>query len=96
MPLLLITDKMELCLKSGVIDIEDHFSFSTVHRVILRAPYVAREFLRRNQYKQMIGRAGRAGIDTVGESILVLQEKDKQQVTFHLTRLMLLPCLFLS
>uniref|UniRef100_A0A8C8T6D4 Helicase POLQ-like n=1 Tax=Peromyscus maniculatus bairdii TaxID=230844 RepID=A0A8C8T6D4_PERMB len=49
-------------------------------RVILRAPYVAREFLKRNQYKQMIGRAGRAGIDTVGESILLLQEKDKQQV----------------
>ncbi|XP_069869266.1 helicase POLQ-like isoform X2 [Dipodomys merriami] len=49
-------------------------------RVILRAPYVAKEFLRRNQYKQMIGRAGRAGIDTIGESILIMQEKDKQQV----------------
>ncbi|XP_058523049.1 helicase POLQ-like isoform X2 [Ochotona princeps] len=49
-------------------------------RVILRAPYVAKEFLKRNQYKQMIGRAGRAGIDTVGESILIFQEKDKQQV----------------
>ncbi|KAM7326598.1 hypothetical protein ACRRTK_015076 [Alexandromys fortis] len=53
-------------------------------RVILRAPYVAREFLRRNQYKQMIGRAGRAGIDTVGESILLLQEKDKQQIATSL------------
>ncbi|XP_012875683.1 PREDICTED: helicase POLQ-like isoform X2 [Dipodomys ordii] len=49
-------------------------------RVILRAPYVAKEFLKRNQYKQMIGRAGRAGIDTIGESILIMQEKDKQQV----------------
>nr|XP_055240969.1 helicase POLQ-like isoform X3 [Gorilla gorilla gorilla] len=55
-------------------------------RVIIRAPYVAKEFLKRNQYKQMIGRAGRAGIDTIGESILILQEKDKQQVLELITK----------
>ncbi|XP_022455046.1 helicase POLQ-like isoform X3 [Delphinapterus leucas] len=55
-------------------------------RVILRAPYVAKEFLKKNQYKQMIGRAGRAGIDSTGESILILQEKDKQQVLELISR----------
>ncbi|XP_015273407.1 PREDICTED: helicase POLQ-like isoform X2 [Gekko japonicus] len=49
-------------------------------RVILRAPYVATEFMKKTQYKQMIGRAGRAGIDSAGESILIAQEKDKQLV----------------
>ncbi|XP_041042060.1 helicase POLQ-like isoform X2 [Carcharodon carcharias] len=55
-------------------------------RVILRSPYVARDFLKRSQYKQMVGRAGRAGIDTEGESILITQEQDKKLITDLVSR----------
>ncbi|EDO44748.1 predicted protein, partial [Nematostella vectensis] len=49
-------------------------------RVILRAPYIGRNIIRKSQYKQMIGRAGRAGIDSTGESILIIKTTDKHKV----------------
>ncbi|XP_022092719.1 helicase POLQ-like isoform X2 [Acanthaster planci] len=49
-------------------------------RVILRSPYIAQELLTSTRYKQMVGRAGRAGIDSSGESILIIKHKEKKEI----------------
>ncbi|CAF1013243.1 unnamed protein product [Brachionus calyciflorus] len=50
-------------------------------RVIIRSPYVAVDFITNTSYRQMIGRAGRAGlIDSIGESILLFKSQDRPKV----------------
>ncbi|KAJ1551192.1 hypothetical protein HK096_002610, partial [Nowakowskiella sp. JEL0078] len=49
-------------------------------RVIFRTPMIGRSFLDTSSYKQMKGRAGRKGQDTVGESILLCTEREAQMV----------------
>lgn len=50
-------------------------------RVIIRSPYVGKDFITLSKYKQMVGRAGRAGFGAFGESILICSARDNQRVT---------------
>ncbi|XP_050312718.1 helicase POLQ-like isoform X1 [Anthonomus grandis grandis] len=49
-------------------------------RVILRSPYIGKEFISLARYKQMAGRAGRAGYGEIGESIIVTSKSDLPKV----------------
>lgn len=50
-------------------------------RVIIRSPYVGQHFLTLTRYKQMIGRAGRAGKCETGESIMICDPRDHEKLS---------------
>ncbi|KAK8940202.1 hypothetical protein KSP40_PGU013552 [Platanthera guangdongensis] len=50
-------------------------------RVIFRQPRIGRDFIDGTRYRQMAGRAGRTGIDTRGESILICKHDETKKVT---------------
>ncbi|KAF0988947.1 hypothetical protein HZS_1631, partial [Henneguya salminicola] len=49
-------------------------------RVIIKSPFIGIDELNNVNYRQMIGRAGRPGLSQSGESILMIENKDKKML----------------
>ncbi|XP_050938206.1 helicase and polymerase-containing protein TEBICHI isoform X2 [Cucumis melo] len=49
-------------------------------RVIFRQPRIGRDFIDGARYRQMAGRAGRTGIDTKGESVLICRPEEVKRI----------------
>jgi replicative superfamily II helicase len=79
---------VETCFKSGVVRVLAATSTLAAgvnlpaRRVIFRQPKIGRDFLDVTRYRQLAGRAGRAGIDTKGESVCASTSCKSRNRTF--------------
>lgn len=77
---------VETCFKSGVVRVLVATSTLAAgvnlpaRRVIFRQPKIGRDFVDTTRYRQMAGRAGRAGIDSKGESILICKPEEAKRI----------------
>ncbi|KAF7633801.1 Helicase C-terminal domain-containing protein [Meloidogyne graminicola] len=62
-------------------------------RVIIRSPYIGRQLIKKSQYLQMIGRAGRAGLDEKGDCITILKNGNEFSTFKNMLENPLEPCI---
>ncbi|XP_047322143.1 helicase and polymerase-containing protein TEBICHI [Impatiens glandulifera] len=78
---------VETCYRKGIVRVLTATSTLAAgvnlpaRRVIFRQPRIGRDFVDGTRYRQMSGRAGRTGIDTKGESILICKPEEVKRVT---------------
>uniref|UniRef100_A0A0N4ZV25 Helicase POLQ-like n=1 Tax=Parastrongyloides trichosuri TaxID=131310 RepID=A0A0N4ZV25_PARTI len=48
-------------------------------RVIIKDPFLFNEIMSKSQYTQMVGRAGRAGLNNYGDSVTIITTKNKEK-----------------
>ncbi|PKU62051.1 helicase and polymerase-containing protein TEBICHI isoform X1 [Dendrobium catenatum] len=78
---------IEMCYRKGIVRVLTATSTLAAgvnlpaRRVIFRQPRIGRDFIDGTRYRQMAGRAGRTGIDTKGESILICKHDETKKVS---------------
>nr|CAD2160141.1 unnamed protein product [Meloidogyne enterolobii] len=62
-------------------------------RVIIRSPHIGKQMLKKSQYLQMIGRAGRAGLDEKGDCITIVKNGTESVAFRNMLNNPLEPCI---